>query len=255
MENKQISMIIKIMGLVGAVFCGISLILPWSGLWIGGFGYSIYPWGTSSNVPGVAEGWDFFFINSIGTGATEAIVLSIVMIVAFILTLVALIIGILGAKNIGIKVSNSLLIAGILSIVAIILCVVAVSQANSYYQSLGVAGFAFGYGAGFFLIIIGMILYFVTFGLQKFLLSAPAPGMAQQPMYQQPSYQQPQMMYTSTQQPPVQQTAPTAPPQPQTPPPPAQAPPKTRAAQKFCPECGAQLQPNAKFCSGCGNKI
>lgn len=265
MENKEMKLIVKIIGLVGAIFCGICLILPWAGISMLGSGMSLYPWGASSYSP-IASTWDFFFIDSISTGVTENIVLSVVMIVAFIITIIALIAGILGVIKIGKKPSNSMLTAGILSIIAVILCVIAISQANALINQIGF-GIGFGFGAGFFLIIIVMILYFVTFALQKLFITSPMPGTYQQPMYQQPQYgQQPQMMYSQTPQQPAQQMPPPpAPPVQQTPPPkqppqppqPAETPPKSQAnaGKQFCQGCGAQLKPKAKFCASCGKQL
>jgi len=260
MPNKEMGLIIKIIGIIGVILCGISLIIPWAGLWIGDFGFNIYPWATSSNILGQSE-WDVFFIKTLTESSvfvTEAVIFSICMILAFIFTIIALFIGLAAFRKIGQKPSNSFIIAGILGIIAMVMSIIGVSQINS--ASTG--GIGIGYGAGFYMIIFAFILYFVTFALQKLLLSAPAPGMAQQPMYQQPSYQQPQMMY-STQQPPVQQMPPpqTPPPQPQTQPSAQTQPPvktttsETNAAQKFCPDCGTQLLPNSKFCPSCGKQI
>jgi len=238
MEIKEMNLIVKITGIVGAVFCGIALLIPWAGLGVGGFGIGIYPWGISTNIPGLLQDWDIFFINAMSSGVVQSIVSGICMIIAFVLTIIALILGIVGFKNVGIKKTNTFMTAGILSIVAIILCVVAVSQLGG-----STPGFGLGYGAGFFLIIIAMILYFVSFGLQKAFAMSPA-----QPMYQQPmQIQAPAQYYAQPPQTPPQQ--PQVPPVQQTAPPPAQT------GGKFCAECGAKLQPNVKFCPGCGAKL
>ena len=252
MEIKEMNLIVKITGIVGAVFCGIALLVPWAGLDVGGFGIGIYPWGISTNILG-SQGWDIFFIDAMSSGVTQAIVSGICMIIAFVLTIIALILGILGFKNVGIKKTNTFMTAGILSIVAIILCVVAVSQLGG-----GTQGFVIGlgYGAGFFLIIVAMILYFVSFGLQKAFAMSPA-----QPMYQQNVYQpqpaQPMQPSAPPMPPPVGQPQP--PPVQQTTPPPVQqtavTPPPAQTGSKFCAECGAKVQPNVKFCPECGAKL
>ena len=90
-----------------------------------------------------------------------------------------------------------------------------------------------GYGAGFILIIIGFILYFIAYGMQKALIPVPKPVVYQQPYYQQPAYQQPAYQPPTPHQQPPQ-------PQQQTP------------QQQFCPECGTKILPGAKFCSKCG---
>jgi len=251
-ENKEMNMIVKIMGIVGAAFCGISLIIPWAGL--GPLGY--YTWGGTS----IQGQWDIFYITTMSSGVTEAIVSAVCMIIAFILTIIALIIGILGAKNLGVKKSNSFLIAGILSIVAIVLCVVSVSQVNATLGQLaGILGIGIGYSWGFFLMIFAVVMFFVAFGLQKVFVSAPTPAMTQ-PMYQQPMQTQAPAQYYAQQPqtppPPPAQTTP--PPQPQAPPSPPPVQPTTPQVQtgtKFCPDCGAKLEGKPKFCNKCGNKL
>lgn len=223
------NLIVKIIGIIGAVFCGISLIVPWAG-W-GPFG--AYTWGSSA-----LGQWDMFYITTMSSGVVESIVFGICMIIAFVLTIIALILGIVGFKNVGIKKTNTFMTAGILSIVAVILCVVGISQWGGFI----------GYSAGFFLIIVALIMYFVAFGLQKAFALSPA-----QPVYQQNVYQ-PQ---------PAQPMQPSAPPMPppvgQPQPPPVQqtavTPPPAQTGGKFCAECGAKLQPNVKFCPGCGAKL
>ena len=239
------NLIIKIMGIVAAAFCGISLIVPWAGL--GPLGY--YTWGGTS----VQGQWDIFYITTMSSGVVEAIVSAICMIIAFVLTIIALIIGILGAKNLGVKKSNSFLIAGILSIVAIVLCIVSVSQVNATLGQLaGIIGIGIGYSWGFFLMIFAVVMFFVSFGLQKVFVTAPTPAVTQ-PMYQQPMQTQAPAQYYAQ--------------QPQTPPPPPQqqpqAPPspvqpttsKVKTGPKFCPACGAKLEGSPKFCNKCGNKL
>lgn len=264
MGNKEMTLIVKILGLVGAIFCGICLILPWAGISILGSGMNLYPWGATTFSPSVSI-WDFFFIETMQSGITENIALSAIMIVAFIITIIALITGILGAIRIGKKHSNSFLTAGILSIIAVVLCVIAVSQANALIRQTGFV-MTLGYNLGFFLIIIAMILYFLTFALQKLFITSPMPETYQQPMYQQPQYgQQPQMMYTQTQYPAQQMQPMQEPPLQQTPPqqqmPPVQTPPakttgtKVKTDKKFCPGCGTKLLPNSKFCATCGKQI
>jgi len=249
-------MIVKIMGIVAAAFCGISLIVPWAG-----FGpLSVYPWGGTSITATGQSQLDFFFIQSMTSGAGQMIAYAICMIIAFILVIIALIIGILGAKNLAIKMSNSFLIAGILSIVAIVLCVVSVSQVNAMIGQFtgGFITIAIGYSWGFFLMIFAVVMFFVAFGLQKVFVSAPAPAVTQ-PMYQQPMQTQAPAQYYAQQPqtpPPPAQTTPPPPPQPQAPPSPVQ--PTTSKAQtgaKFCPACGAKLEGKPKFCDKCGKKL
>lgn len=242
-------LIVKIMGIVAAAFCGIALLVPWAGL--GPLGY--YTWGGTS----IQGQWDIFYITTMNSGVTEAIVSAVCMIIAFVITIIALIIGILGAKNLGVKMSNSFLIAGILSIVAIVLCVVSISQANAVLGQLagGFIAIAIGYSWGFFLMIFAVVMFFVAFGLQKVFVSAPTPAVTQ-PMYQQPTQTQAPAQYYAQQPETPPPTQATPPPQPQAPPSPVQ--PTTSQVQtgtKFCPDCGAKLEGKPKFCDKCGKKL
>ena len=65
MANKEMTLIVKILGLVGAIFCGICLILPWAGLSGLGGVFDLYPWGVSAL--GV---WDMFFIDYMSSGVS-----------------------------------------------------------------------------------------------------------------------------------------------------------------------------------------
>ena len=172
-----------------------------------------------------------------------------------------MILGLLTFKKIDTRGPKAYLTPAILATVGFVLYIVGMSVAAG--GMIGVTG----YGIGFFMILISMILFYVSFALAKvFGITATQP-MYQQPTYQQPQYgQQPQMMYTQTPQqpaqqmppppaPPVQQTPP--PKQPEQPPQPAQTPPKSQAnaGKQFCQGCGAQLKPKAKFCASCGKKL
>jgi len=232
MENNSMNIVVKIILLIGVIFCGISLIVPWAG--ISNLGY--YTWGAN-----FLDEWNIFYIDSLTSGVTEAIIFGISMIIAFFITITAVVIGAIGIKNVGIKKSNSPLIAGILSIVAIIFCIIAVSQFSS-----NVPGFGIGYGAGFFLMIFSSVMFFVSYGIS--FVTANIPSTSVQPVAA------PQQMY-------YQQPPPTQPIQQQTPPPitpvPTQSQPvqQPTAGNNFCTNCGHQVQGNLKFCPECGFKL
>ena len=235
MAKNEITWAVKILGIVGGILCGVSLIVPWGGFDFGGAGISIYPWGTSVYSPVISE-WQIFNIESFTQSpSTETILFAIFMILTFVFALIAFIIGILGFRHIGVRYSNSFLIAGILAVVAMIMYIIGIGQINT--SEMG--GFGIGYGAGFFLIIVGFILFFVAYGLQKALIPMAKPTVTyQQPMYQQQGYQQPAYHQPVYQQPPPQ---------------PAYQQPAQQASQDtFCPECGTKVLPGAKFCSKCG---
>ena len=108
--------------------------------------------------------WDIFFTESLTSsvrlGSEEGTIFFICMILAFVFTLIAFFIGLSGIMKIDKIKSNTLLTAGVMGIIAMILTVVGFSQ-------LGTTGL--NYGVGFFLIITSFILYFVSFGIQRIL--------------------------------------------------------------------------------------
>jgi hypothetical protein len=254
-------LVMKIFGLLAIIFIGIAIAVPWAGYTIPGtnYGLSLNGWGVSTSIPESLVGSesykllsDPFYINTMQAGITEGTVASICMILVFIFTILTLLISIKAFRSIGTGgVNKTYLFAGIFVIITMVLCVIAVSQANSYgtsqnyYQGGSSIIGGFGYTWGFILAIIAMIFFFINYGLDIFLLQSGM-GMQRRAPYQQ---QQPQMMYTS-QQPPVQQ-----PPVQQTPIPQTQQTEQPPMAGMACPKCGVQLQAGAKFCPGCGAKI
>ena len=228
MQNQEIKMIIRIMGIIAVIFCLLALVLPW--------GEAFYTWGFSYS--GVTYP---FYIEFFTMSVTwELIFFAISMIILFILTLITLIIGIISVIKINRASKHIFLTLGIICIFEFIFYIVAVSVVSGFSASFGF------YSIGFIFILITGILFIVSYIMQKTFGLLPTPQ-AQHPMYQQPVYQQP---------PPVQP----APPQPvhQQPPPVSQDQPKKQAAKKsmnFCPSCGSQLKPGAKFCTSCGNKL
>jgi len=265
-------LVTKIFGILAIVFIGIAIAVPWAGYTIPGtnYGLSLNGWGVSTNIPESLVGTesmkylsDAFYINTMQSGIATGTVASICMILVFIFTIITLFICIKAFRNIGLGVLNkTYLFAGIFAIITMVLCVIGVTQANSYGTEVNyllggspISG-GFGYTWGFILAILAMIFCFINYGLDMFMLQS---GMyLQQPQTYQ---QQPQMMYTSqqppqqpmTQQPPAQQPQmqPTPPPQ-ETPQQPQKQPPTAGWA---CPKCGAQLQAGTKFCPTCGAKI
>ena len=191
------------------------------------------------------------------------------MILVFVFAIITLVLSIKAFRSIGMGgINKNYLIAGIFAIVTIVLCVIGTMQATTYGNTIyftltgtTLAG-GFGYTWGFVLAIIAMIFFFINYAIDIFMLQTGV-GIQKSPMYQQ--QQQPQVMYTSQQPPPMQQTPPPQepvqqtpppvqqPPVQQTPPPPVQE--QTQAGTIFCPNCGAQLAANIKFCSGCGHKL
>jgi len=194
------------------------------------------------------------------SGIDGGLLAGVFMILVFIFAIITLIIGLKAFRSIGTGVLNkNFLIAGIFGIVTLVMCGIAIMQANTFgtiafsiFSGGGAILGGFGYTWGFILMLITVIFFFINYGLDYFILHS---GMGlQQPVGGQ---QQPQVMYTS-QQPPPQQPIQQQPPVQQTPPPPVtpqEQPPQKEAKPSFCNNCGAQLQAGVKFCNECGAKI
>lgn len=260
-----IKLVIKVLGIIGMIFIGISLMVPWASYTIFGtnMGLSMNTWGVSTSIPQSVVGEagykylsDPFYLNAMQSGITEGIVAGICMILVFIFAIITLLLGLKAFKNIGSEdINKNYLNAGIFAIIPLVLCVIGVMQGSSYgsniyFQLTGTAFTGgFGYTWGFILLILAMIFFFTNYGMDVFLLHQGT-GMQKS----QPSQKQPQVMYTS-QQPPQQQPVKQTPP-PQSPPPATQQPKqKTETEKKFCQQCGAQLQATSPFCPGCGAKL
>ena len=156
MENKEMKLIVKIIGLVGAIFVLIALFVPW--------GIGAYLFGADF---GIFGGWDFFYINTMSSAADfgiwQFIVFGAVMITLFILTLITMILGLLTFKKIDTRGPKAYITPAILATVIFVLYIVGMSVAAG-----GMAGVA-GYGIGFFMILIAMIMFYVSFVMGKVL--------------------------------------------------------------------------------------
>jgi hypothetical protein len=248
MQNKEAKLIIKIIGLIGAIFCLIAIFVPWAeGVHTFGAGY--------------ADVWSIFYVDFFTADMPgEFIFFGMAMIIIFILTIIATVLGFLGFKDFETKGTKKYLTSAIFATISFIIYVIAVSLITSYISGFGfgVPTFA-GYGIGFVMILIAMIMFYITFFIGKVMSITPAPAM-QQPMYQQPTYQQPAYQQQTYQPPPTQPTPPPPPEpvqQPETPPP-QPAPKEKKQPQtsvNFCPSCGKKVIPNTKFCAHCGKQI
>ena len=254
MENNDFSLFVKIILIIGVIFCGLTLITPW--ISPGG-----YTWGSDY---GTGE-WDFFYLNnieaSIQLGIWQLIFFSIAMIITFILSIVALIIGILAIKNIGIGKKRTSLIAGLISIFTAIFFVISISIIAGDYATY------VGYSFGFFLMIFTAIIFFISYAMSFFITTSSPQSMTgaqpSQMYYQQNNqYQQqpyPQQNYQQPVQQPPQQTQ-----QPYYANSNAQPQPKPQqvnfnqpqpSSMVFCPQCGFRLAGDSVFCPQCGRKI
>lgn len=238
MENKEIKLIVKILLIIGAVFAGLSILVPWLG--VGG-----YLWGFS-----LLGQTSFFYValiqgNTLGYG----LMLAISTIVTFILVIIALVNGIRAIRNVELNKSKTALNAGILSLVSMIFLAIALNIGSSILGGIN-ATIGFDFGIGFYMMIIPTILFFSSYGLQITLLSSPktTPPAAQQTVYQPTTPQQ-----QVTPPPPPMSTV-IEPPRPNTPQPSVSQQLQAQEEVNYCAECGTKLEPGVLFCPECGKK-
>lgn len=198
MQENDVKKIIKIFIILGIIFCAISIVLPWRGMYMSFFGVSMggdfYPWGGHSyiNLPssfisftGAPESidiWSIFYTtdlttqdlgySSIDSGNFSFIssyITDNTIIALAILTLVFLIItlalGIMALKKI-----KTCLSAGFTAIISIIFFVIIMTIFFSM-DPTGIASNFVTYTIGFYFIIISVIIFFIAYGLNRILPS------------------------------------------------------------------------------------
>lgn len=197
MQNKDTKKVIKIVVLLGIIFCAISFLLPWRGMSIGYMGMSMgadfYTWGShsyvslpSSYIPTNGGStsvnmWSIFYAFNLGTPETSntisgsgsfsytSLEISNVAISLFILTFIFCILTLV-AGIFALKKKKACLIAGITGIISIILFIVAFTVLLSI-DPTGTVGNMIPYTFGFFMMIISMIMFFIAFSFYYILAS------------------------------------------------------------------------------------
>lgn len=196
MNEKDMKNIAKILVIIAVALCGVSLILPWNGFSMNIMGASMgvefYPWGghaymnlgalsgyyTGGTTPSSMDMWSILYILNAGapasgtSGTTTANVTSgdiastAALIFSFIFAILTLVFGLISLKSIKQKKSIMPLFAAIASLITIILFFAGISMALSS-DTTGVASSMFKWTYGFFIMIISMILFFISFGVIK----------------------------------------------------------------------------------------
>ncbi|UCF49738.1 MAG: zinc ribbon domain-containing protein [Thermoplasmatales archaeon] len=235
MISKETSMIVKILGIIGAIFLLIAQFTPW--------GVGLYLFGADLGF----LGFNWFYVSFFESGVWQAILIAIIMIILFFVNLVVLLLSVQAIVRLNTHGLNIYQKLPIYVTVEFILYIVGFSIA---------AGGLTGYGivsVGFVMILIAMIIFWIIFALAKSQGLITTPMFHQSAYHQPPAYQQHPPVQQPTYHPPPQQATPQQQPPPTTHSPPQQ--PQASATPKFCSQCGAPLSPNTKFCAQCGNKL
>lgn len=152
MENKEINTVIRTIGILGIIFCIVSLLTPWSS---SGFTFGIFK--ENYSTPFYID----IFTNQTIRGSsyyTQAVFFSTAMIIIFVFTLSALILGLMCIGKVEEEIPSTFLYISALLIVNIILYITAVSLWSTSSVYVGLA-----YGSGFITALISFIIFFILF--------------------------------------------------------------------------------------------
>ena len=205
MEGNDTKKMVKIILIGAVVLCGVGMILPWSGFSMNmmgvNMGIEFYPWGShiyadygamgsmfeGTGMPTSMNMWSILYVVTTGVPETGTSGLSTttditsgnvavigLMILSFIFCIVALIGGILAFIKMKHNKNKMSLFAGIASLVAIIFFAIAVNILLSS-DPTGTTSMMLNWSSGFYVMIISMILFFISFGLLKTAKGTPAP--------------------------------------------------------------------------------
>ena len=152
MKNKKTNSGIKVFGILGIIFCIISLMTPWSS--------SAFTFGIFKDDYSAPYYIDFFTNQNIydSNYFNQAIFFGIAMIIIFILTIFALVCGILSIRKIEEEVPSTFLLTCVFLVINIILYIAAVSF---WYGNSDYIGSAYSYG--FITALLGSIIFFILF--------------------------------------------------------------------------------------------
>ncbi len=224
MDEKDIKKIGKILVILAIILCLVSLVLPWYTFSMGEFGEAIgydmgmdfYTWGGHVYMDLGAIGgmfgtgstsfdiWSILYTITVGapegmssgmsTASTtiENAAATALLILSFIFCIIALIFGIIAFMKLKSKKTNTPLLAGIAALLAIIFFTVGITTGlDTSTDPTGMVGDMFEWSTGFFVMIVSMILFFISFALIKFVKASPAPPVAQSPIPEQPPANEP----------------------------------------------------------------
>jgi hypothetical protein len=238
MISKETSMIVKILGVIGAIFLLVAQFTPW--------GVGLYLFGADLSF----LGFNWFYVSFFESGLWQAILIAIIMIILFFVNLVVLLLSVQAVARLNTHGLNIYQKLPIYVTVEFILYIVGFSIASGGLTGYGLVS------VGFVMVLIAMIIFWIIFALAK------SQGLITTPMFQHPTYNQPAYQQHTPQQqtyhPPPQHSPPPVQYQQQPPVQQQQQPPQqdqSTSILKFCPQCGNKLVPNTKFCSQCGNKL
>jgi hypothetical protein len=163
-ENKKKNTIIRAFGILGIIFCIASLLTPWSS--------SAYTFGIFKEDYSSPLYIDFFTNQNIrdSSFSNEALFFGIVMIIIFIFTLLALILGIICVVKVQDEVPVSFLLLSYLFIASAILYITIVSV---WEGNIAYAGSSYNYG--FFTAVIAFIIYVMLFLFRSIFYKSPRP--------------------------------------------------------------------------------
>ena len=152
MESKQINIVIRLIVILGTIFCIISLLTPWSG--------SAFTFGIFKENYSAPFYINFFTDQTIHDSNyfNQAVFFGFSMIIIFILTIGALIYGLMCVRKPGEEPPSSFILISVLLIINIILYIIVISIWTENSSHIGS-----NYSIGFITALISFILFFISF--------------------------------------------------------------------------------------------
>jgi len=198
MDEDQIKIIFISLILIGTIFCGISLLIPWADQSIGNTPIATYyAWGTASKIPISPGVSNYFFMThstitglpNLPQGTVDEIkpfaIAFLFLALSFILAIITLIFGIITIYSITNKnenkVKSGVFNSAITAIIVILIFYIMLSffisfpfdsLFSNYLSSLGGLNFVSNltFSVGFYLFLFGAVFFSVGVGLNKYLL-------------------------------------------------------------------------------------
>lgn len=173
MDKKMMITASKLLLIIGIIFCGLAIIMPWgvfSAFSIDIFEY--YNWGTHVLFGPNINPWTFYYWGFVGPGMSLSsetaglAAITVFLYLVFPYSVLSLIGGIIALRFLDRKYHVISLVAAIFSILAITFFVIFIQFGILSIPGMDFFG-EFSYGVGIIMTIIAIILFCVVYVLQK----------------------------------------------------------------------------------------
>lgn len=251
MKKEDITKAIKIIILLGIIFCAIAQFLPWRGFSlsspVGSAGVDFYPWGshiyTSIENPFTGSSqsydiWSIFYLINLGlpdtiqgvdtssmmTGSSYGMIPTTLLILSFVLCIITIVVGLIALNN-----KKALMSACLTAILSIGFFIGGI-EVTFTYDPTGILSSILNYTFGFFIMIVAAIFFIVAILMQFLFVDKAILSMEEQTS--------PYSEYTPSQSPSDDEFLRWK-----------------KPSGKRCPKCDAAITGDPEHCINCGAKL